>query len=70
MKVLQKVATTPMRKSAREPEACFFAYAAREPRVRVLAREVHVGVGLSREECFRSVWRGAAGAAGDRGEVL
>jgi hypothetical protein len=24
MKVVQRVATTPMRKSAREPEACFF----------------------------------------------
>jgi hypothetical protein len=48
MKVLQKVATTPMRKSAREPEACFFAYAARVSHECVLAREVHGGRALSR----------------------
>ena len=47
MKVLQKVATTPMRKSAREPEACFFAYAARDGAVGIWD-EVHGGRALSR----------------------
>ena len=39
MKVLQKVATTPMRKSVWEPEACFFAYTGSSHEC------VHVGAG-------------------------